>query len=87
LRAAAENPVDVVLLDIGLPRMDGYEVARRLQQQATEKKPLLIAIAGCGRDQDLRRSSEAGIDLYLLKPVDAEALRRMLRRFQRIIAD
>jgi CheY-like chemotaxis protein len=66
--------------------MDGYEVARRLQERATKKKPLLIAITGCGREQDRRRSAEAGIDLHLVKPVDPEAAQRLLRRFQSIIA-
>ncbi len=86
LRAAHESPPDVALLDIRLPGMDGCDVARRLLERAAEKKPLLVALAGCGREQDRRRAAEAGIDLYLLKPMDPEALRRLLRRFQGIMA-
>jgi DNA-binding response OmpR family regulator len=83
VRMSQESSPDVALLDIRLPGMDGYEVARRLQERATKKKPLLIAITGCGREQDRRRSAEAGIDLHLVKPVDPEALQRLLRRFPR----
>jgi two-component system CheB/CheR fusion protein len=84
-RAEAEPP-DVVLLDIALPGMDGYEVARRLREQRGEKRPLLIAVTGYGREEDRRRSAEAGIDLHLLKPADMAQLERLLRGFQRIIA-
>ncbi len=87
LRAAQESPPDVVLLDIRLPGMDGWEVGKRLQGQAMEKKPLLIAMTGCQPDFDPQRSAEAGIDLHLLKPVAPDALQRLLRRFQRIIAN
>jgi CheY-like chemotaxis protein len=86
LRAAEASPPDVALLDLWLPGMDGYEVARRLQERAAEKKPLLIAITGCGQEPDRQRSAQAGIDLHLLKPVDPAALQRLLRRFERIIA-
>ncbi len=87
LRAAHDRPPDVALVDIRLPGMDGFEVARHLQEQVTEKKPFVIAITGYGQEEDRRRSAEAGIDLHLLKPVAPDALRRLLRRFQRVIAD
>jgi DNA-binding response OmpR family regulator len=81
----ADQP-DVVLLDIGLPgSMDGYEVAKRLQERTVEKKPLLIALTGFGSEADQRRSVEAGIDLLLLKPADTDGLLGLLKRFQRII--
>jgi CheY-like chemotaxis protein len=85
LREAQAWPPDVVLLDIGLPGLDGYEVARRLHERAREKKPLLIAVTGHGRDEDRRRSAEAGIDLHLLKPADPVGLQKMLKRFHKII--
>jgi CheY-like chemotaxis protein len=80
LEAARSWQPDVVLLDIGLPGLDGYKVAKRLP--ALEKRPLLIAVTGYGRDVDRRRSQQAGIDLHLVKPVDPEQLLTVLRRFQ-----
>jgi CheY-like chemotaxis protein len=89
LRVASSSPPDVVLLDLGLPGMDGLEVARRVHEgagPATAKAPLLIAVTGRHSDDDRRRSEEAGIDLHLTKPVDAGLLLQVLRRFQGIIA-
>ncbi|HEV3341531.1 MAG TPA: ATP-binding protein [Pirellulales bacterium] len=75
LTAAQEFRPDVILLDIGLPRMDGYEVARRLRELAEMKAVLLVALTGYGQDEDRRRSAEAGFDSHLVKPVSLEALR------------
>jgi two-component system, OmpR family, response regulator len=83
-KARAEKP-DVVLLDIGLPLMSGYDVARELSGRRPEKTPLLIAVTGWGREEDRRCSHEAGIDLHLLKPVDPVQLQCILDRFQRVI--
>jgi CheY-like chemotaxis protein len=87
LRIAAQNPPDVALLDIGLPGMDGFEVARRLQEQAAGKMPLLVAVTGYGQEEHRRRSKQAGIDLHLLKPVDPEELKKLLARFKTIIGE
>src|SRR5262249_61257989 len=74
--ALAQQP-DYVLLDIGLPRMDGWQVARRLRQEITA--PLvIIAVTGLGRPEDFQRSREAGIDLHLVKPVDPGRLLGLL---------
>jgi PAS domain S-box-containing protein len=74
--AAAYRP-EVILLDIGLPGMDGYEVARRLRQRAGGG-PVLVAMTGYGMEEDRRRSREAGFDHHLVKPVDPEGLRALL---------
>jgi two-component system, chemotaxis family, CheB/CheR fusion protein len=79
--AKAQQP-DVVLLDLGLPGMDGYEVARLLLQQKSGKRPLLIAVTGFGGESERLRSYEVGIDLHLTKPVSIEELRHFLGRFQ-----
>jgi CheY-like chemotaxis protein len=87
LRTAEDDPPDVMLLDIGLPGMDGFEVAERVRVElapAMPKVPLLIAVTGRG-EEDLLRSRRAGIHLHLTKPVDVEELSRLLGRFQDII--
>jgi signal transduction histidine kinase/DNA-binding response OmpR family regulator len=69
---------EIVLLDIGLPGMDGFEVARRLREQPTCAQTLLVALTGYGQAEDIRRSREAGFDHHLVKPADPEALRGLL---------
>src|SRR5262249_56587900 len=78
LAAAQAQQPEVVLLDIGLPRMDGYEVARRLRQQPTLANVLLVALTGYGQEEDRHRSREAGFDHHLVKPVDPAALQGLL---------
>jgi CheY-like chemotaxis protein len=88
LGAAEACPPDVILLDIGLPGMDGYHVARRVREEivpALPKAPLVIAVTGRGNEDDRRQSEAAGIDLHLTKPVDTVQLLRVLRRFQDLI--
>ncbi len=74
-RAAALNP-EIVLLDIGLPGTDGYEVARRLREGGSRAR--LIALTGYGQPEDVRRAQEAGFDGHLVKPVDLQQLLRDL---------
>jgi CheY-like chemotaxis protein len=69
---------DVVLLDIGLPGMDGYEVARRIRATIGEDVPRLVAVTGYGRDEDREQTRTAGFTAHLVKPINFEALRRML---------
>jgi signal transduction histidine kinase/CheY-like chemotaxis protein len=76
IEAAARLKPEFVLLDIGLPGLDGYQVARRLK--AADGCPRLIAITGYGQQQDRERAIDAGIDQHLVKPVDAAELRRLL---------
>lgn len=78
LKAAASFRPDAVFLDIGLPGMDGYEVAERLRQLPDGARMSLIAITGYGQDADRRRSREAGIDHHLVKPVAPETLRLLI---------
>jgi CheY-like chemotaxis protein len=76
---------DVVLLDIRLPKMNGWVVAKQIRELRTEKGPFLIAITGYGMEADRVRSQEAGIDLHLVKPVDADVLNSVLKRFQAVV--
>jgi signal transduction histidine kinase/DNA-binding response OmpR family regulator len=74
LEAAEAFRPQVVVLDIGLPGMDGYEVARRLRGRPGQRDSLLVAVTGYGRDEDQARSREAGFDYHLVKPVDLAML-------------
>ena len=71
---AVEHRPEVALLDIGMPGIDGYEVGRRIREQAWGKQVVLIAITGWGQEEDRRRSIEAGFDCHLTKPVDLAIL-------------
>jgi len=77
LRLAREHRPDVVFLDLNLPGLSGYAVARRLRQEPGLAETLLVAVTGFGEEED-GRSHEAGIDLHLTKPVDIDVLRRLL---------
>ncbi len=78
LEAAMSFRPHVVLLDIGLPGMDGYEVARQLRSQQRIESMRLVAITGYGQQSDRARAHEAGFDQYLVKPVDPDALHAVL---------
>jgi CheY-like chemotaxis protein len=80
LDMARANPPDVVLLDIGLPGMSGLDVARRLRHDIGLKDALLVALTGYGREEDRRRSQEAGCNAHLVKPVELDALQTLLAR-------
>ncbi len=78
IETAEEFRPDVVLLDIGLPGMDGYEVARRLRAATSLNAAVLVALTGYGQEEDRRKSSDAGFDHHLVKPVDLQALDDLL---------
>ena len=78
LEAATRLRPDVVLLDIGLPGLNGYEVCRRIRQEPWGKQLLLVALTGWGQDEDRHRSREAGFDAHMVKPVDFDALLKLL---------
>jgi PAS domain S-box-containing protein len=75
------NDFDAVLLDIGMPNMDGIETARHLRQMPNRRKPLLVAVTGWGQDTDRERTSNAGFDHHLVKPVNPDTLAELLNTF------
>ncbi len=77
-RLALEWNPEVVLLDIGLPGMDGYEVARRFKHEPGLSGMTLVALTGYGQEEDRQRARKAGFDYHLVKPVDMDAVQRML---------
>ncbi len=78
LKLAEKFRPDVVLLDIGLPKLNGYEVARALRKQPWGKSMVVVALTGLGQVEDRQRSNEAGFDGHLVKPVDLASLTQFL---------
>jgi DNA-binding response OmpR family regulator len=87
LEAARAAPPDVAVIDFGLPGLDGQAVANGLRHLSAWRKPLLVALAADTDPDSVRRAREAGIDLYLVKPVPPDHLRSFLRRFQAVAQD
>jgi len=78
LQAAIDSPPNVVLLDIGLPGMDGYEVAAKMRQRPIFKNVILVAMTGYGQESDRQRSLEAKFDHHMVKPPDFHKLQQIL---------
>ena len=74
LRIGADFKPDAVILDLGMPGMDGFETAARLKQQPWGKSVFLIALTGWGREHDINRTLAAGFDRHLVKPLDIDTL-------------
>jgi CheY-like chemotaxis protein len=75
---ASEFRPDVALLDLGMPRLNGYDLARRLRAEPWGSRIALVAVTGWGDSEDRQRTQEAGFDHHLVKPVDPTALTRLL---------
>jgi CheY-like chemotaxis protein len=78
LRLAEAAPPDVILSDLGLPGMDGYELARQLRTRPAFGRVVLVALSGYGRDEDRRLAAEAGFDHHLVKPPDLDTLLQLI---------
>ncbi|MCA1652598.1 MAG: response regulator [Acidobacteria bacterium] len=78
VRLAANGTFDVALVDIGLPVLDGYEVARRIRRMASGKDMRLVAVTGYGQPEDIQRSKEAGFDRHVTKPCDLTQMSELL---------
>ncbi len=85
LEAARSFRPQVVLLDIGMPGLDGYEVARRLRKSPEARRALLVAMTGWGQEEDLRRSREAGFDHHLTKPFEPALIEKLLADYSATI--
>jgi two-component system CheB/CheR fusion protein len=80
IRACTERQLDALVIDIGMPGLDGYQTAEAIRALPRAPRPLLIALSGWGQPADRERSLRAGFDLHLVKPVDVDELRRALAR-------
>ena len=78
LAKLAEFKPDIVLLDIGLPEIDGYEIARRIRASPDHRHVRLVALTGYGQADDRQRATTSGFDAHLVKPVEFSALQRVL---------
>ena len=83
IEAAEESRPQVILLDIGMPKLDGYDACRRIREQPWGKDTLVVALTGWGQDEDRRRTSEAGFDYHLVKPVESGQLVKVLAEVAR----
>jgi CheY-like chemotaxis protein len=81
LEMAREFRPRVVLCDIGLPKVNGYDAARRIRAEPWGERAVLVALTGWGHENDLKKSEAAGFDHHLVKPVDPDALVRLLDTF------
>ncbi|OWK39923.1 Chemotaxis protein methyltransferase CheR [Fimbriiglobus ruber] len=82
LKSVEADPPDVVLMDIGLPRMDGWRVAQKIRSQTAGKQPIIIAVSGYGTTPDKLRSASEGLDGHLVKPVSPAELIGLLGEIQ-----
>lgn len=85
LEVVAADGIDVVLLDVEMPGMDGCAMVREVFARALRKRPFLIAVTACTSDEDRRRCREAGVDAYLTKPVEPAVIVGMLDRIRRFL--
>jgi len=83
VEASEEFRPDMILLDIGLPKLNGYESCRRIREAAWSNGMVIVALTGWGQDEDRRRSKEAGFDHHLVKPVDFDKLTKLLAQVKR----
>jgi CheY-like chemotaxis protein len=83
-KVASAFRLDIVFLDIRLPDIDGFEVARQLRRIPEHTKTLLVAITGYGQEADIQQFKEVGIDLHLLKPVEPETIKQVLTLWEQI---
>ena len=75
--AAAFRP-DLILLDIGMPKLNGYDTARQIRQQPWGQHVVLVALTGWGQDEDRRKSQDAGFDSHMVKPIQLQDLEKLL---------
>ena len=81
MEKAAQLSPDIILLDIGLPKINGFEAARRIRQLSHGKRPVLVALTGWAQDADRQKSREAGFNAHIVKPVDPDILANLLLEF------
>jgi CheY-like chemotaxis protein len=84
VRIGLDVQPDVILLDIGMPGIDGYEACRQLRADPRSAGAFIVALTGWGQEQDIKRAEEAGFDAHLTKPADLDALEQLLAQAKRL---
>jgi CheY-like chemotaxis protein len=84
VEVAASFRPDVILMDIGMPRLDGYDACRRIREESWGRDIVLIALTGWSQDEDVRQARDAGFDHHLVKPVEPAALEKLLETGARV---
>jgi CheY-like chemotaxis protein len=79
---AADFRPDIVLMDIGMPRLNGYDAARRMREQAWSDGTMLVALTGWGQTEDKRKATEAGFDRHFTKPLDPAKLQALMDEYR-----
>ena len=87
VEAATSFRPDVILMDLGMPRLNGYEAARKIREQPWGKCMVLVALTGWGQDEDRKKTAEAGFDGHLVKPVEFVELTKLLASFPAVAAE
>jgi CheY-like chemotaxis protein len=82
VRIAQDFQPEIVLLDIGMPKLNGYEACRQIREQAWATQVIIIAVTGWGQDEDRQRSKDAGFDMHLVKPLDPLVVERLMRKLE-----
>jgi len=82
VRLAQDFQPEIVLLDIGMPKLNGYEACRQIRAQPWATQVIIIAVTGWGQDEDRRRSKDAGFDLHLVKPLDPLVVEQLMRKLE-----
>jgi CheY-like chemotaxis protein len=81
VEGAATFRPDIILLDIGMPQLNGYDACARIREQPSNKGILIVALTGWTQDDKKQRSQQAGFDFHLVKPVELPALEKLLRDY------
>ncbi|MEO7726097.1 MAG: response regulator [Burkholderiales bacterium] len=79
VEAAATFRPDIILLDIAMPRLNGFDACSRIRAQPADRQVVIVALTGWIQDEMRQRSREAGFDFYLIKPVEPDALRKLIQ--------